>query len=313
GDHPGTANAIAAASGITDADADGPLGKVLARVDPAGKLALVRGWQSEGQVVAMTGDGVNDGPALRAADVGVAMGVRGTDVAKQAADIVLTDDSLATIVAAVVEGRRVFDNIRRFVRYGVSGGLAEVAIMILGPLLGLGLPLLPGQILWVNLMTHGLPGVAIGAEAAEADVARRPPRPPREGIITRTLAREIGVLAGTMTLASLALASWGVAMGRQWQSMLFASLALAQLGVAVSTRSGLLPLWRLRWSTNPMLGYAVAASALLTLAALYLPALADVLHLQPLSAGELAAALLGATVPTVVFEILKAWRRRRPT
>ncbi|MGZ4626698.1 MAG: cation-translocating P-type ATPase, partial [Kineosporiaceae bacterium] len=261
GDHPGTANAIAAASGITDADADGPLGKVLARVDPAGKLALVKGWQSQGQVVAMTGDGVNDGPALRAADVGVAMGVRGTDVAKQAADIVLTDDSLATIVAAVVEGRRVFDNIRRFVRYGISGGLAEVAIMILGPFLGLGLPLLPGQILWVNLMTHGLPGVAIGAEAAEADVARRSPRPPREGIITRTLAREIGVLAGTMTLASLALASWGIATGRQWQSMLFASLALAQLGVAVSTRSGLLPLWRLRWSTNPMLGYAVAASA----------------------------------------------------
>jgi Ca2+-transporting ATPase len=239
------------------------------------------------------------------------MGVRGTEVAKQAADIVLTDDSLATVVAAVVEGRRVFDNIRRFVRYGVAGGLAEVALMVLGPLTGLGLPLLPGQILWVNLLTHGMPGVAIGAEAAEADVGRRPPRPPREGIITRALAIEIAVLAAAMTTASLALAGWGAASGRHWQSMLFASLALAQLGVAVSTRSRLVPLWRLPWSTNPLLGYAVAASALLTLAGLYLPPLADLLHTQPLSAADLAAALLAAMVPTVVFELLKAWRRRQ--
>ncbi|HVN12273.1 MAG TPA: HAD-IC family P-type ATPase, partial [Kineosporiaceae bacterium] len=306
-----TAGAVAAACGITDKDAEGPRGQVLARVDPAGKLALVQAWRSGGEIVAMTGDGVNDGPALRAADVGVAMGVRGTEVAKQAADIVLTDDSLATVVAAVVEGRRVFDNIRRFVRYGVAGGVAEVAIMILGPVLGLGLPLLPGQILWVNLMTHGLPGVAIGAEAAEADVARRPPRPPAEGIVTRPLAREIAALAGAMSAASLALASWGAATGLHWQSMLFASLALAQLGVAVSTRSGLLPLWRLRWSTNPLLGYAVLASALLTLAALYLPALTDILHTQPLSGRELAASLLAALVPTGVFEVLTARRRRR--
>jgi Ca2+-transporting ATPase len=315
GDHPGTAAAIAAATGITGvagADvADGHGGeRVLSRVDPAGKLAHVRRWQAAGHVVAMTGDGVNDGPALRAADVGVAMGVRGTDVAKQAADIVLTDDSLATVVAAVVEGRRVFDNIRRFVRYGVAGGLAEVAVMIVGPLLGLGLPLLPGQILWINLLTHGLPGVAIGAEAAEADVERRPPRPPSEGIVTRTLAAEIAVLASIMTAAGVALSTWAEATGRPWQSMLFASLALAQLGVAVSTRSALVPLWRMHWSTNPMLGWAVAASAALTLAGLYLPPLAELLHTTPLSGTELAAALLAALPPTLVFETLKGWRRR---
>ena len=200
------------------------------------------------------------------------MGLRGTDVAKQAADIVLTDDSLATLIAAVVEGRRVFDNIRRFVRYGVSGGLAEVAVMILGPLVGLGLPLLAGQILWINLLTHGLPGVAIGGEAAEADAATRPPRSPREPIVTRILAAEIALLAGAMTVASLALAGWGASAALQWQSMLFASLAFAQLGVAISTKSRLLPLWRLRWSTNRMLGYALASSALLTLAGLYVHA-----------------------------------------
>ena len=190
GDHPGTAQAIAAAVGLVGATGaesglPGTAGEVRARIDPAGKLALIRDWQSDGEVVAMTGDGVNDAPALRAADIGVAMGVRGTDVAKQAADIVLTDDSLSTVVAAVGEGRRVFDNVRRFVRYGVSGGLAEIAVMVVGPFLGLALPLLPAQILWVNLVTHGLPGVAMGAEAAEPDVLRRPPRPPSEGVVTR--------------------------------------------------------------------------------------------------------------------------------
>jgi Ca2+-transporting ATPase len=150
--------------------------------------------------------------------------------------------------------------------------------------------------------------VAIGAEAAEADVGRRSPRPPAEGIITRALGTEIALLAAVMTAAGLTLAGWG-ATGRDWQSMLFASLALAQLGLAASTRSALLPLWRLRWSTNPMLGYAVTASALLTLAGLYLPPLAELLHIRPLTAAELAAALLAAAVPTAVFEVLKAWRR----
>ena len=190
GDHPSTAAAVAARTGVTRAGTRPPhpmrcCAPVYARIDPAEKLGIITAWQRAGHVVAMTGDGVNDAPALRAADVGVAMGVRGTEVAKQAADVVLTDDSLSTIVAAVAEGRRVFDNVRRFVRYGVAGGLAELVVMLLGPFLGLALPLLPAQILWVNLLTHGLPGVAFGAEQAEPDVLNRPPRPPTEGVLSR--------------------------------------------------------------------------------------------------------------------------------
>jgi Ca2+-transporting ATPase len=306
GDHPGTASAIARAVGLADGAAEE---RVHARIDPAGKLALIRAWQDSGHVVAMTGDGVNDAPALRAADIGVAMGVRGTDVAKQAADIVLTDDSLSTVVAAVTEGRRVFDNIRRFVRYGVAGGLAEIAVMIAGPFLGLALPLLPAQILWVNLLTHGLPGVAIGAEPAESDVGLRPPRPPAEGIVTRRIGTEITLLAAVMTAACLAVAVYAHASGSPWQSMLFATLALAQLGVALSTRSDSQSLWRLRWSGNPLLLVAVALSAALTVAALYVPSLAAVLHTAPLTPGELAVATLAAAVPGVSFEVLKSARR----
>ncbi len=183
GDHLGTATAVARQVGVLRAG-EGVGARVHARVEPAGKLDLVSGWQAAGHVVAMTGDGVNDAPALRAADIGVAMGRRGTEVAKEAADLVLVDDSLATVTAAVAEGRRVFDNVRRFVGYGLAGGLAEVLVMLLGPVLGLALPLLPAQVLWVNLLTHGPVGVAMGGEPAAPDVLARRPRDPAAGCST---------------------------------------------------------------------------------------------------------------------------------
>ena len=315
GDHPGTAAAVAARTGVTSAgDAptapDALLRPVYARTDPAEKLGIISAWQRAGHVVAMTGDGVNDAPALRAADVGVAMGVRGTEVAKQAADVVLTDDSLSTIVAAVAEGRRVFDNVRRFVRYGVAGGLAELIVMLVGPFLGLALPLLPAQILWVNLLTHGLPGVAFGAEQAEPDVLSRPPHPPTEGVLSRRGWWEVVTLAAAIAASCLLLACWLAANGRPWQTPLFCTLALGQLGVALTTRSALRPVWRTSPTGNPFLYLAVAGSVLAVAAAIWFPPLAALLGTVPPAAADLGWAVVAATIPAIVVELMKARRRR---
>ncbi len=314
GDHPGTAASVAARTGVTDPaeppDRNGAPA-VYARTDPAGKLRIVAELQEAGELVAMTGDGVNDAPALRAADVGVAMGRRGTEVAKQAADLVLADDGLGTLVAAVAEGRRVFDNVRRFVRYGLSGGLAELLVMLLGPLLGFALPLLPGQILWVNLVTHGLPGVAIGSEVAEPDVLRRPPRPPREGLLDRRGALDVLGVATLITMGSLGLAVWAAGRDRPWQTLLFATLALTQLGVALTTRSDRIPFWRMSPRGNPFLFLAVATSLAATLAAIYLPGLSTLLGTHPLTPVELGLAAAVAVVPAVTIELVELRRARR--
>jgi Ca2+-transporting ATPase len=319
GDHPATVASIATRLGIL-ADGQtvltgrqlaadpGARATVYARTAPEQKLDIVTAWQSDGHVVAMTGDGVNDAPALRVADIGVAMGRRGTEVAKQAADLVLTDDDFGTVVAAVAEGRRVYDNIRRFVCYGLSGGAAEILVMLAGPFLGLGTPLLPAQILWINLLTHGVPGVALGVEPAEPDVLARPPRRPAEGILTGLLG-PIARLAVVLAAASLAVGIWAERTGRPWQSMLFATLALGQLGVALALRTG-----GHRLTGNPFLTLAVAADAALVLAALYWAPLQALLGTEPLGLADLgvvvAASLAGAVA--AASEHAAAARRRRP-
>jgi len=315
GDHPSTAAAVAARTGVTDAAEpptapDAPLRPVYAGIDPTEKLGIIAAWRRAGHVVAMTGDGVNDAPALRAADVGVAMGVRGTEVAKQAADVVLTDDSLSTIVAAVAEGRRVFDNVRRFVRYGVAGGLAELLVMLMGPFLGLALPLLPAQILWINLLTHGLPGVAFGAEQAEPDVLSRPPRPPTDGVLSKRGWWEVLTLAVAIATSCLLLACWLAALHRPWQTPLFGALAIGQLGVALTTRSALRPVWRTPPSGNPFLYVAVAGSLLAVAAAIWFPPLAALLRTVPPTGADIGWMLVAGTVPAVVVELMKARRRR---
>jgi P-type Ca2+ transporter type 2C len=304
GDHPSTARAIATWLGIispTDEVVvgqqlrDGAIpavtdGRVFARTTPEQKLDIVQAWRGDGAVVAMTGDGVNDGPALRRADIGVAMGRRGTEVAREAADLVLADDDLATVVAAVEEGRRVYANVRRFLLYGLSGGAAEILVMLVGPFVGLPLPLLPAQILWVNLMTHGLAGVALGAEPAEPDVMRRPPRPPAESVLGAGLWQRIVRIGMVIAAITLGVGLWGHAAGRPWQSMVFLVLGVTQLGVALGVRA------RAGTAANPFLLVAVAVAFALQVAGLYLPPLRDLLGTQPLRLTDLAIACAPAVL-----------------
>lgn len=296
GDHPATASAIATEVGIAtgpDQVVDGRsitpgdqdrllLTPVVARATPEQKLAIIDARQRAGEIVAMTGDGVNDGPALRHADIGVAMGQRGTEVARQAADLVLADDELSTMVAAISEGRRIYDNVRRFLLFGMSGGAAEIMVMLVGPFLGMPLPLLPAQILWINLLTHGLTGVALGAEPADKGVMQRPPRPPAESVLGAGLWKRILRMAVLITAVSLAVALWGLLTGREWQTMAFLTLGTMQLSVAIALRG------RPGTRANPFLLIAVGVAWLLQLAAVYVPPLAALLGTQPLPLRDLA-------------------------
>jgi Ca2+-transporting ATPase len=330
GDHPLTAQAIARRLGILAPDDDVLTGaalaslstseltelagrvRVYARVAPEQKLRIVEALQARGDVVAMTGDGVNDAPALKRADIGVAMGRGGTDAARAASAMVLLDDDFSTIVAAVAEGRRVYDNIRRFVRYAVATNSAEVLTLFVAPLLGLPVPLLPLQILWLNLVTDSLPGLALAAEPAEADVMRRPPRPPRESLFAHGLGGHVlwvGVL-----MAAIAVATQGLLLGggeRAWQTMVFTVLCLSQLGHALAIRSERRSLFSQGLLTNvPLLG-AVVLTAALQIAIVYLPGLQRVFRTQSLSAGQFGAALGLSAVVFLAVEAEKWWARAR--
>ena len=320
GDHPATARAVARSVGVlTPEEAERPDSvmtgaeisrggvtdltrpRVFARATPSQKLDIVQAWRDRGAIVAMTGDGVNDGPALRRSDIGVAMGHRGTEVARQAADLVLADDDLATVVAAVQEGRRVYGNIRRFLVFGLSGGAAEILVMLLGPLVGLAVPLVAAQILWVNLLTHGLTGVAIGAEPASPGAMRRPPRPPTESVLGDGLWQRVLALSALLSVVTLGLGVRTQEQGGPWQSVVFLALTCVQLGVAVGLRPHQLTL------ANPLLPLAVAGSLLLALAGIYLPVLQALLGTTALPLADVVLAL-GAGVAGWV-----AARLTRPT
>jgi len=328
GDHPATAAAIASRLGILDdqqvmtgaelarehseglADHVDRVG-VYARTSPEQKLDIVQAWKKRGDIVAMTGDGVNDAPALRAADIGVAMGVAGTEVAKEAADMVLTNDDFASIVTAAGQGRRIYDNIRRFVRYTLTSNAGEIWVMLLGPFLGLPLPLLPVHILWINLVTDGLPGLALGVEPAERNVMKRPPRPPSESIFAHGMPSDIIFVGLLMGLIPLGLGVWGEATDRPWQTMVFVSLALLQLGNAMAMRSETESLWSLGIMSNRPLLWAVGGTLIVQLLVIYLPFAQTMFTVDPLSLFELVIVLAASTGIFWVVEGEKAYRRRR--
>jgi Ca2+-transporting ATPase len=331
GDHPLTATAIAHRIGILSEGAeiltgaeldtldDGAFAArvervaVYARMNPEQKLRIVKAWRDRRAVVAMTGDGVNDAPALRLADIGVAMGITGTEVSKEAADMVLADDDFSTIVHAVEEGRRIYDNIRRFVRYLLTTNSAEVWVMFLAPFLGLPIPLLAVQILWINLVTDGLPALALGVEPVERDAMRRPPRSTRESILGRGLwqhALWVGLLMSAVVLGIQALA---IEAGWHWQTMVFTTLSLLQLGHAMAVRSERTSTFALGLRSNVPLALAVVGTLAVQLALIYVPALQPIFVTEALGLEELAIVLVASTAAFVAVELEKAAFRRRRT
>ncbi len=329
GDHPATARAIASRLGIIEEGGKVLTGselaqlsleeferevesvRVYARINPEQKIKIVQALQDKGEFVAMTGDGVNDAPALKMADIGVAMGKGGTDVAREAAHMTLLDDNFATIVHAVREGRRIFDNIRKFVKYTMTSNSGEIWTIFLAPFMGLPIPLLPIHILWINLVTDGLPGLALAGERAERNVMQRPPRPPKESIFAHGMWQHIlwvGLLMGGVSLLTQA---WAIHTdSAHWQSMVFTVLTLSQLGHVLAIRSERESLFTQGVLSNRMLIGALLLTFALQMAVLYVPWLNPVFKTEPLSLGELAACLALSSVVFIGVEIEKALVRR---
>jgi Ca2+-transporting ATPase len=327
GDHPLTAEAVARELGLPvrgrsltgrelqtlssdQLDQAAASVSVYARVSPEDKLKIVEALQRRGEVVAMTGDGVNDSPALRQADIGVAMGITGSDAAKEASDMVLLDDNFATIVAAVAEGRTIFANLLRFVKFSVGGNLAKVLVMLAGPLTGAGVALLPLQLLWLNLLTDGLMGLALGVEPAELRVMRRPPRSPLASLFADGAGAHmlwVGLLIASLTL----LAGWLFRGSAELRGVMFTALAFTQIGHALGLRAlggadrrardrgGLVMLWM-----------ALAVTGL-QLAVLHLPLLKGFFQVQRLSPVEIGVCAACGVLVLAAVELEKRLAARR--
>jgi Ca2+-transporting ATPase len=329
GDHPETAAAIAREIGILDSSGLMVTGRelnklteeeldmkvervrVYARLSPEQKLNIVKSLQRKKHFVAMTGDGVNDAPSLKAANIGIAMGINGTDVTKEAAHMILLDDNFATIIRAVKEGRRIYDNIRKFVKYIMTCNSAEIWTIFLAPLIGLPIPLLPIHILWINLITDGLPGLALAGEKTEKDVMHRPPRGTNESLFAHGMAYHIawvGLLMAGVTLGTQALATYHH--NDHWQTMVFTVLSLAQLGHVMAIRSEKEFLLKQGLFSNPQLLLIVLLTFLLQVAVIYLPFANQILKTTPLTLQEL---LYCIGISAVVFHAveLEKWIKKK--
>ncbi|MBI1830854.1 MAG: cation-translocating P-type ATPase, partial [Planctomycetes bacterium] len=287
---------------------------VYARVAPEHKLRIVRAWKSKGQIVAMTGDGVNDAPAVKAADIGIAMGLTGTDVTKEASAMVLTDDNFTSIVNAVEEGRGIFDNIQKVLHYLLSCNFGEILLVLVASLFGWPAPLIPVQLLWINLVTDGLPALALVLEPPEPGVMKRKPRPPQESILSwrgGLILMAQGILVG-----GSALADFGIMyvtdpenVGRA-RTVAFCVLVYGELLRALAARSPNLTLWQLGLFTNPYLLGTIAVSALFQLSIITVPFMRPFFEAAPHSAWEWMVLIGLALVPFTVLELSK-WIRAR--
>jgi P-type Ca2+ transporter type 2C len=330
GDHPLTAKAIANEIGFLfqegdkvvtgpDLEALSPENfkndithiKVYARVSPEQKLRIVKTLQEKNEFVAMTGDGVNDAPALKRANIGVAMGITGTDVSKEAAHMILLDDNFATIVKAVKEGRRIFDNIRRFIRYVLTCNFAEILTIFIAPLVGLPIPLLPIHILWINLVTDGLPGLALASEPAEKNIMQRPPRLPSESIFAKGLGVHVIWVGMLMAALTLGVQAWAIYVDdAHWQTMVFNVLCFCQLAHVMAIRSESVSLFRQGIFSNlPLLGTVLLTFGL-QLIVTYVPALSKIFSIEPLTTQELLICIGVSLIILVAVEIEKIIRNR---
>jgi len=322
GDHPDTALAVAKEIGMVGLEKGVITGpqldqlsdreflstveqvSVFARVSPKHKLKIVRALETKGNIVAMTGDGVNDAPALKEADIGIAMGITGTDVTKEASSVILADDNFATIVAAVEEGRIIYDNIRKFIRYMLACNIGEAAAMLIAVMMGLPLPLLPIQILFVNLVTDGLPAIVLGLEKGEADVMKRPPRSPNESIFSgrlfkKILYRGLFIAAGTILVFTLGL-YLGEGELNTSRTMAFCALVFFQLFYVFECRADRTSLVQLGLFSNPILILAVLSSAFMQLGVVYLPFLQKIFKTVPLNSFHWCVVLLATGLITIL-------------
>lgn len=325
GDHKLTATAIAKALGIINFKDDLVISgaelaelddeqfdelvekvKVYARVDPEQKLKIVNALQSKGNFVAMTGDGVNDAPALKNADIGIAMGINGTEVSKEAAHMILLDDNFSSIVKAIQHGRQIFDNILKFIKYIMTGNSGEIWCIVLAPFLGLPIPLLPIHILWINLVTDGLPGLALASEAAEPNIMKHQPRKPSDSIFAGNMGWHIlwvGLLIGLVTLS---IQAWAIKYGNGNElTMAFSVLCFSQLGHVLAIRSNKRSLFKIGLFSNKGMLFAISLTILLQMMIIYMPALNKIFKTQALSLKELALTLAASSIIFLAVELDK--------
>jgi Ca2+-transporting ATPase len=330
GDYPNTARAIAEEIGLlepghqvlTGADIEDKseeemreivkVTDVYARVSPEHKMKIVDALRDNHEVVAMTGDGVNDAPAIKRADIGIAMGITGTDVAKETADMVLTDDNYASIVSAVEQGRVIYSNIRKFVYYLISCNMGEILIIFIGTLLGWPPVLTAIQLLWLNLVTDGAPALALGSEKGDPDIMQYPPRPPDEPIINRSMLT--GIIVQTIAISAATLSAFAIGRGIDLdlaETMAFVTLSVSELLRAYTARSENVTVFKIGVFSNPVMNWAVLASLVLIIAVVYVPFLQPIFNTTAIDFTHWLMILPLILLPSIVAELSKVLITRR--